>query len=125
MGITPRPRLSSGKRAAESRAPLVNGANPMIWRANPSPELMAALLVRRHGPSKLDAKDATSAGPAAARVRVAARTADGRYQDTKERIMAKTLIASRPTPHLPAPAASGTTAVGVGTCIISSEIGTA
>jgi len=86
---------------------------------------MAALLVRRHGHSKLDAKDATSAGPAAARVRVAARTADGRYQDTKERIMAKTLIASRPTPHLPAPAASGTTAVGVGTCIISSEIGTA
>jgi GNAT superfamily N-acetyltransferase len=38
--------------------------------------------------------------------------------------MAKTLIASRPTPHLPAPAASGTTAVA-GTCIISSEIGTA
>ena len=39
--------------------------------------------------------------------------------------MAKTLIASRPTPHLPAPAAPGTTAVDAGTCIISSEIATA
>ncbi len=38
--------------------------------------------------------------------------------------MAKTLIAGRPAPHLPAPAASGTTAVA-GTCIISSGIGTA
>jgi GNAT superfamily N-acetyltransferase len=39
--------------------------------------------------------------------------------------MAKTLPASRPTPHLPVPAASVTTAPGAGTCIISSEIGTA
>ena len=39
--------------------------------------------------------------------------------------MAKTLLASRPAPHLPVPAASVTTAPGAGTCIISSEIGTA
>jgi hypothetical protein len=34
---------------------LVNEANPMISRANLSPGLMGALLVRRHGHGKLDA----------------------------------------------------------------------
>lgn len=58
-------------------------------------------------------------------MRVAALMADGRCQGTKERIMAKTLIAGRPTPRRPAPAASGTTAVDARTCVISSEIGIA
>jgi hypothetical protein len=48
-----------------------------------------------------------------------------RCQDIRERIMAKTLLASRPAPHLAVPAASVTTAPGAGKCIISSEIGTA
>ena len=39
--------------------------------------------------------------------------------------MVKTLPASRPAPHLPVPAASVMTVPGAGTCIISSEIGTA
>ena len=38
--------------------------------------------------------------------------------------MAKTLLASRPAPHLAVPAVSVTAAPGAGTCIISSEIGT-
>ena len=39
--------------------------------------------------------------------------------------MVKTLPASRPAPRLPVPAASGMTAPGARTCIISAEIGTA
>jgi GNAT superfamily N-acetyltransferase len=39
--------------------------------------------------------------------------------------MAKTLLAGRPAPRPPVPGASVTTAPGAGTCIISSEIGTA
>jgi hypothetical protein len=39
--------------------------------------------------------------------------------------MAKTLLAGRPAPHPPAPAASVTTTPGAGTCVISSRIGTA